>query len=166
MPSAHDGHRLIAFGGLLYMIGGFTFDTTRGWEASNAMWAADLAGFFANVTNGPGDPGATLPWVRVQPINSPGVFSGRGAFSLNTYSGTILLFGGLTRALPGPNGPDPVCALPGSACVAFNDRRKSQTNNNSTWVGKKVWINTTTIRYASSKTGGSTKWLITEHPVT
>ena len=121
VPSAHDGHRLIAFGGLLYMIGGFTFDTTRGWEASNAMWAADLAGFFANVTNGPGDPGATLPWVRVQPINSPGVFSGRGAFSLNTYSGTILLFGGLTRALPGPNGPDPVCALPGSACVTFND---------------------------------------------
>ena len=121
VPSAHDGHRLITFGGLLFMIGGFTNDAIRGPEASNAMWAADLAGFFASANNGPGDPSATVPWLLVQPINSPGVFSGRGAFSLSTYSATILLFGGLTRSLPGPSGPDPVCALPGSNCVVYND---------------------------------------------
>jgi hypothetical protein len=121
VPSAHDGHRLIAFGGLLFMIGGFTNDATQGWKASNAMWAADLAGFFASVNNGPGDPNANIAWQLVQPINSPGVFSGRGAFSLNIYSATIVLFGGLTRSLPGPNGPDPVCALPGSNCVVYND---------------------------------------------
>ena len=121
VPSSHDGHRLITFGGLLFMIGGFTNDAVRGWEASNAMWAADLAGFFSSVSNGPGDPNANVPWVQVQPINSPGVFSGRGAFSVNVYSATIILFGGLTRTLPGPNGPDPVCALPGSNCVVYND---------------------------------------------
>jgi hypothetical protein len=93
----------------------------RNWEASNAMWAADLAGFFNSVSNGPGDPNANVPWVLVQPINSPGVFTGRGAFSVNVYSATIILFGGLTRSLPGPNGPDPVCALPGSNCVVYND---------------------------------------------
>ena len=121
VPSAHDGHRLITLGGLLYMIGGFTQDATRGWEASNAMWAADLAGFFASPNNGPGDPGATIAWSRVQPINAPGVFSGRGAFSVVVYSATIVLFGGLTRTLPGPSGPDPVCALPNSNCVTYND---------------------------------------------
>jgi len=121
VPSAHDGHRFITFGGLLFMIGGFTNDATRGWEASNAMWASDLAAFFASANNGPGDPNANVPWVQVQPINSPDVFSGRAAFSLNTYSATIYLFGGLTRALPGPTGPDPVCKLPGSACVVYND---------------------------------------------
>ena len=121
VPAAHDGHRLISFGGTLFMVGGFTQDSVQGWEASNAMWAADLAGFFGSASNGPGDPNANLPWFLVQPINSPGVFSGRGAFSLNVYSATIVLFGGLTRTLPGPNGPDPVCRLPGSNCVTFND---------------------------------------------
>jgi len=121
VPSAHDGHRLIPFGGLLFMVGGFTNDPVTGWEASNAMWAADLTAFFASANNGPGDPNANLPWVKVQASNAPGVFTGRGAFSLNVYSATIVLFGGLTRSLPGPNGPDPVCALPGSNCVVYND---------------------------------------------
>ena len=114
-PGSHDGHRLVPFGGLLFMIGGFTT------SFSNEMWAADIASFFGSVNNGPGDPNANVPWVLVQPLNSPGVFSPRGAFSVNVYSATIILFGGLTRALPGPNGPDPVCALPGSQCVVYND---------------------------------------------
>ena len=116
VPTGHDGHRLVPFGGLLFMIGGFT---PAGF--SNEMWAADIAGFFGSATNGPGDPNANVPWVLVQPINSAGVFTPRGAFSVSVYSATIILFGGLTRSLPGPNGPDPVCALPGSNCVVYND---------------------------------------------
>ena len=125
VPSSHDGHRLITFSGILYMIGGYTNDPVRGWEYSNAMWAADLAGFFGSVNNGPGDPNANLQWYKVQPLNAPGVFSPRGGFSLNVYSATIFLFGGLKHDLPpnfDPTGkPDPICANAGSNCVVFND---------------------------------------------
>jgi hypothetical protein len=121
VPTSHDGHRFAEFGGILYMLGGLTNDPTKGWEYSNAMWASDLAGFFASVNNGPGDPNANLSWFKVQGINAPGMFSPRSSFTINVYSGTIIVFGGLTHTLPPPNGPDPVCALPGSNCNVYND---------------------------------------------
>jgi hypothetical protein len=118
VPSAHDGHRLITFGGILYMMGGITNDPVKGWMTSNAMWSLDLNAYF----NSPGNT-SSVSWNKIQPANSPGVWSPRGAFSLNVYSATILLFGGLKRQenVAPPPGTQNICTVPGSNCQVFND---------------------------------------------
>lgn len=63
--SAHDGHRIVAFGGILYMIGGLTNDPKRGWEWSNAMWGLDLATYFGPTGGSP----PPLSVVKLQGIN-------------------------------------------------------------------------------------------------
>ena len=117
VPKSHDGHRMIVFGGILYMMGGITASdsTPSVLETSNAMWAFDLNSYF----NQPSGTQA-LSWFKIQPIGSAGVWSPRVAFSLNVYSATILLFGGLKRN-ENAVGNDPICANPGAQCITFND---------------------------------------------
>jgi hypothetical protein len=111
---------MVLFGGVLYMVGGLTNDPTKGWEWSNAMWGVDLATYFSNAG---ATPAPTMTWNKIQSINAPGMFSPRGAFSLDVYSATIYMFGGLTRTAnlaPGPPGQI-VCTRADAQCQVFND---------------------------------------------
>jgi len=111
---AHDGHRLVTFGGMLYMVGGLDHQASGVNQWSNAMWQLDLLAIFT-----PG--GTTSAWQLVQPINAPGVFSPRGAFSLDVIAGHITLFGGLTRdPTVTPPASGNVCQVTAS-CRVFND---------------------------------------------
>ena len=116
---AHDGHRLVDFGGVLYMMGGIT--TADGsatvFENTNAMWALDLASYFGTAGRNP-----SLSWVRLQGSGAAGVWSPRVGFSLSVYAATIYLFGGLQRDPNYAGGAaDPVCTDPAAKCVAFSD---------------------------------------------
>jgi len=122
--SPHDAHRMVVFGGILYMVGGLTASdaaptdpTKRIW--SNAMWGLDLATYFAGAGATPQPP---MAWSKLQSINAPGMFSPRGAFSIDVYSATIYVFGGLTRnpALPGGQ-VGSICKVAGALCQVFND---------------------------------------------
>ena len=114
MGDAHDGHRAVVFGGIMYMVGGLV-KSTGTW--SNAMWGLDVNGYF----NAPAGTGP-LAWVRMTEAGyNP--FAARGAHSLEVYAGSIVLFGGLTRnpsaSPPGPGAS--VCSVANAQCVVFND---------------------------------------------
>jgi len=113
-----NGHRLIEFGGLLLVVGGLDNPGTAKAKWSNVVFALDMAGYVLENRTAGGN--SSFGFVKLVPAGVPGLFAPRGGFSLDVYGNSVVLFGGLTRAVDAPV-PFPGCAAPGSNCTTFND---------------------------------------------
>lgn len=107
-PSGRDGHRLVGFGGVMYLFGGW--DSTIGYY--NDVWALDVPGLFN--ASGP-QPG----WVQVTANGTAALPPPRDGFSWDNYGSSVVLFGGFSHNVNAV-GPD-TCDNPNLACTWYND---------------------------------------------
>lgn len=85
-----NGHRALALGGVLYMLGG--------WDGAvyfNDLWALDLTSLLLlGSGGGGGGGGGAVGWVQLLPQSAPGMISPRSSFSWDAVGGLTLVFGG------------------------------------------------------------------------
>ena len=90
-----NGHRALALGGVLYLLGG--------WDGAvyfNDLWALDLTSLLllGPGGGGGGGGGGSVGWVQLLPQNAPGMISPRSSFSWDAVGGLTLVFGGSEAA--------------------------------------------------------------------
>ena len=81
-----NGHRVVAIGGLLYLMGG--------WDGAvyfNDLWGIDLASLLMGTSQ---TDGSAASWVELLPNNASGMVPARSSFSWDSVGGTTLVFGG------------------------------------------------------------------------
>ena len=98
-----NGHRVVAFGGNLYGMGGW-----NGLMYFNDVFGLDLNSFILNSTTASG---AVAAWTPIVPNGAAGMWPARSAFSLDVYSASLVIFGGIYA-----NGP-----VNPSVRVLYND---------------------------------------------
>jgi len=106
--------RHVEYGGILMVIGGLDNYGTAKAKWSNVVFALDIASYTLQDSNS-----SSIGFVKLIAAQQPGLFTPRGAFSLDVYGNHIVLFGGLQR--DPLLDPFPGCQSPGSNCVTFND---------------------------------------------
>ena len=81
-----NGHRTVALGGLLYLLGGWD-----GTEYFNDLWGLDIASLLLGTSQADGAP---VSWVQLLPNNASGMLPARSSFSWDAVGGTTFVFGG------------------------------------------------------------------------
>lgn len=106
-PGPRAGHRLVSWGSIVYMMGGWDQQ-----QYYNDVWGLDLTTYVqSNFTTG---------WSVVFPNGAPGLPGPRNSFSWDTYSTGIVSFGGFFHNVVSGD-PWTQCTSGNDGCIWYND---------------------------------------------
>ena len=145
-PNARNGHRVISFGGTLYLFGGWDQTTYY-----NDLWAIDFNSYLLNTTMANGQ---LATWYSIIPQNTQGMPPPRNSFSWDFAGHSTFLFGGFYHNVQNV-GPWTDCTNPAvDQCIFFNDLWMFRPGNPGTGIvpltGNGGW---TQITGVTSQTG-------------